>query len=389
MPINIERAKTIMNEMGLDAILASSPENFFYVSDLYIPFVDRFRGFLSGFAQFALVTSEGRIVASTTEMDADLAKMTSPIKDIRFTRTWAYFQRDAEQQIEVYESPVEALSAIVHENGLTKGKIGIEEKTLPIIDFRKISKTLPKVNFADSSNVFLNIRAVKVPDEIERIRRACQVSERAFDYAFSICREGTSEAEILGAFQQAILNELGFIPKGIHHQNFTIGPHSATVRRGEPLNLRLRKGDVMRFDGGAIFRGYRCDFARTRTLGKADEKVKKVYNALVKAEENIIATIRPGVRFSDLFKLGLETVQNSGFPEFTRKHFGHGLGPITEEEPLIGPNNESAVQENMVLCVEVPYYWTGVGGFNAEDVVLVRNSGAEVLTPNLSKELEI
>jgi Xaa-Pro dipeptidase len=389
MPMNIERAKTIMNEKGLDAILASSPENFFYASDLYIPFVDRFRGFLSGFAQFALITSEGSIVVSTTALDADLAKMTSPIKDIRFTRTWAYFQRDAEQQIEVYESPVEALSAIVQEKGLTRGKIGFEEKTLPVMDFRNISDALPKVNFVDSSRTLLDIRAVKVPDEIRRIRRACQVSEKAFDYAFSICKEGTSEAEILGAFQRAILNELGFIPKGIHHQNFTIGPHSATVRRGEPLDLRLRRGDVMRFDGGAIFQGYRCDFARTHTLGKADEKVKKVYAALVKAEESIIAKIRPGVKFSDLYKLGLVTVQNSGYPEFMRKHFGHGLGLITEEEPLIGPNNESVVQENMVLCVEVPYYWTGVGGFNAEDVVLVKSDGVEVLTPTLSKELEI
>jgi Xaa-Pro dipeptidase len=389
LPINIKRAEQIIDEKGLDAILASSPENFFYASDLYIPFVDRFRGFLSGFGSFALVTKEGEVIVSTTALDAELAKLTSSVKDIRFTRTWAYFQRDSGYEIEVYENPVESLTKILEEKGLTKGKLGIEEKTLPIGDFRSILSSLPNVNFVDASKTFLDIRAVKIEEEIKRIRRVCQVSEKAFDYAFSICKEGTSEAEILGAFQQAILNEIGYIPKGIHHQNFTIGAHSATVRRGEPLDLKLKRGDVMRFDGGAIFKGYRCDFARTHVLGKAENKVKKVYHALVKAEENIIGMIKPGVRFSDMYKMGLKTVQDSGYPDFMRKHFGHGLGLITEEEPLIGPNNDALVQEDMVLCVEVPYYWTGVGGFNAEDVVLVNSDGVEILTPNLTKELEI
>jgi Xaa-Pro dipeptidase len=329
------------------------------------------------------------VIVSTSALDAELAKLTSSVKDIRFTRTWAYFQRDSGHEIDVYENPVESLTEIIKEKGLTKGKIGIEEKTLPIVDFRSISSSLPFVNFVYASKTFLDIRAVKIKEEIERIRKVCQVSEKAFDYAFSICKEGTSEAEILGAFQQAILNELGYIPKGIHHQNFTIGVHSATVRRGEPLDIRLKPGDIMRFDGGAIFKGYRCDFARTHVLGKAEDKVKKVYNALVKAEENIIQMIKPGVRFSDLYKMGLKTVQESGYPNFMRKHFGHGLGLITEEEPLLGPSNETRVQEDMVLCVEVPYYWTGVGGFNAEDVVLVNADGVEILTPNLTKELEI
>ncbi len=378
-----------MNKKGLDAILASSPENFFYASDLYIPFIDRFRGFLSGLGAFALIPREGDVVVSTTALDADLAKLTSPIKDVRFTRTWAYFQRDGAHEIEVYENPVESLTDILREKGLDKGKIGIEEKTLPIVDFRNITKSLPEADFIDASKTLLDIRAVKLQEEIDRIRRACEVSEKAFDAAFSICKVGTSEAEILGAFQQSVLDEIGYIPKGILHQNFTIGVHSATVRRGEPLDLKLKKGDIMRFDGGAIFKGYRCDFARTHVLGKAEEKVKKVYNALVKAELNIIDMIKPGVKFSDLFKMGLKTVQESGYPDFERKHFGHGLGLITEEEPLISPKNDTLVEENMVLCVEVPYYWTGVGGFNAEDVVRVHSDGVEILTPNLTKELEI
>lgn len=389
MPINLKRAQQIMTEIGIDAILASSPENFFYASDLYIPFIDRFRGFLSGLGSFALIPKDGDVVVSTTALDAELAKITSPVKDIRFTRTWAYFQRDDEHHIDVYENPVESLKEIIDEKGLAKGSIGIEEKTLPIGDYRNIASSLPTVEFIDASKTLLDIRAVKLAEEIQRIKRACEISEKAFDAAFSICKEGTSEAEILGAFQQSILNQLGYIPKGILHQNFTIGVHSATVRRGEPLDLKLKKGDVMRFDGGAIFKGYRCDFARTHVLGTAENRVQKVYNALVKAEQNIIGMIRPGVKFSDLFRMGLKTVQESGYPDFIRKHFGHGLGLITEEEPLIGPSNDSLVEEDMILCVEVPYYWTGVGGFNAEDVVRVKPDGVEILTPNLTKELEI
>ncbi len=389
MPINLERAKSIMTEKGLDAILASSPENFFYASDLYIPFVDRFRGFLSGFGSFVLIPREGNMILSTTALDQDLAKITSPIKDQRYTRTWAYFRRDKGKEVEVYENPVESLTEILKERGLANGAIGIEEKTLAIADFRQIAKSLSKANFVDSSKTFLDIRSVKIPEEISRIKKACEVSEIAFDAAFSVAQEGATEGEILGAFQRSVLDQCGFIPKGILHQNFTTGIHSATVRRGEPFDHKLKKGDVMRFDGGSIYLGYRCDFARTRVLGRAEDKVKNVYNALVLAEEKIISMIKPGAKFSDLFKVGLKTVQGSGYPEFVRKHFGHGLGLITEEEPIIGPTNDALIQEDMVLCVEVPYYWVGVGGFNAEDVVRVTSDGTECFTPNLSKELEM
>jgi len=389
MPINLGRAKKILTEKGLDAIIASSPENFFYASDLYIPFVDRFRGFLSGFGSFVVISKDGEMTLSTTALDQDLAKITSPITDQRYTRTWAYFRRDDGKNIEVYENPVESLTEILKEKGLTKGKIGIEEKTLPLIDYRQITKNLPDVTFVDSSKTFFDIRSVKVPEEIARLRRACEISEKAFDAAFSVAKEGATEVDLLGAFQQSILDQCGYIPDGLLHQNFTIGVHSATVRRGEPFENKLKKGDVMRFDGGTIYLGYRCDFARARVLGKAEDKVKKVYNALLSAEEKIASMIKPGAKFSDLFKVGLKTVQDHGFPDYVRKHFGHSLGLNTEEDPLIGPNNDALIQEDMVLCVEVPYYWVGVGGFNAEDVFHVTADGCECLTPNLSKELEM
>jgi Xaa-Pro aminopeptidase len=129
--------------------------------------------------------------------------------------------------------------------------------------------------------------------------------------------------------------------------------------------------------------------ARARVLGTASEKVKKLYNALWKAEETMINMIKPGIPFSDLFKTGMKIVRYAADPNFERKHLGHGLGLITEEEPIIGPKNDLPIEENMILSVEVPYYWTGVGGFNVEDVVLVTSDGHEILTAESPKDLEI
>ncbi len=389
MPINMKRAKQIMEERDLDAVLASSPENFFYVTDLYIPFVDRFRGFTSGFGQFALVPREGEPTMCITELDADLSKIISRVDDQRFSKTWAYFKREREHKIDTYENPVKALADVAEEKSLTKSKIGFEEKTLPIVDYQSITNALPDVEFVNASKTFLDIRAVKIEEEIQRIRRAVDISVAAFEAAFAVAREGATEGEFLGAFQAEIIKQGGFMHKGLVHQNFTIGEHSATVRRGWPLDHKLKKGDIMRFDGGAIWKGYRCDYARARVLGKADDKVKKIYNSLRKAEETMIDMIKPGVKFSDLFKTGMEIVREHGDPNYERKHLGHGLGLITEELPLIGPDTDVLLEENMVLSIETPYYWTGVGGFNVEDVVLVTADGAEVLSDASPKELEM
>ncbi len=385
----MKRAKKIMKERKLDALLASSPENFFYAGDLYIPFIDRFRGFSSGFGQFVLIPLDGDPVLCVTALDADLAKVVSPIKDQRFTKTWAYFKRENEDEIDVYDNTVVALEDVLKEKGLTKATIGIEEKTLPIVDFRKIVDKLPDVKFHDASKTFLDIRAVKIKEEVDRIKRACEISEKGFEAAFAVAKEGATEADFLGAFQLEITKQGGFMHKGLIHQNLTIGKESATVRRGWPLDHKLKKGDVMRFDGGAIYYGYRCDFARCRVLGEPSEKIVKVYSALAEAERRIVDMIEPGVKFSDLFKTGIETVREMGYPEFERSHLGHGLGLITEEEPLVNPNNHIELEENMVLSIEVPYYWTGVAGFNVEDVVHVTSDGHEIFTPNLHRGLEL
>lgn len=385
----MDRAKELMQKNELDAILASSPENFFYATDLYIPFVDRFRGFTSGFGQFALIPFEGNPTMCVTELDADLAKETGRIEDQRFTKTWAYFNREEAGKIHTYPETVSALVDVLNEKGLTDAKIGFEEKVLPIADYNRITKELPKVRFKDASNLFLQVRAVKIQEEINRMRRAAEISVQAFEAAFGVAREGATESEFMGAFQQELINQDGYIHKGLIHWNLTTGVHSATVRRGWPLDHKLQKGDVMRFDGGAIYKGYRCDMARARILGSATEKVKKLYQALWKAEETMISMIKPGVRFSDLFKAGMKIVRGTADPNFERKHLGHGLGLITEEEPVIGPKNSSFLEENMVLSVEVPYYWTGVGGFNVEDVVLVTSHGHEILTAGSPKDLEI
>jgi Xaa-Pro aminopeptidase len=383
------RAKKVMKELGLEAIVASSPENFFYSTDLYIPFVDRFRGFSSGFGQFALIPLEGKPTMCVTELDADLAKMISKVEDQRFAKTWAYFNREDSESIDTYPDTLSSFVDVVKEKGLEKSRIGFEEKVLPVVDYRRITKHLPDMTFIDASKTFLEIRAVKIQEEVDRMRRAVDISVKAFEAAFAIAKEGVTEKEFMGAFQRELIKQDGYIHKGLIHWNLTTGVHSATVRRGWPLDHGLHKGDVIRFDGGAIYKGYRCDIARARVLGKAAEKVKKVYNALWKAEESMIEMIKPGVLFSDLFKAGMKIVKENADPNFERKHLGHGLGIITEEEPLVNAVNDRPLEENMVLSIEVPYYWTGVGGFNVEDVVLVTPDGHDVLSSESPKDLEM
>jgi len=386
MLVNYERARNLMQERGMQALIASSPENFFYCSDLYMPFVDRFRGLSGGFGMFVLIPLDGEPVLCVSALDADLARKTSWIQDQRYSRTWAYIRR--KDEIKVYDNPIAVLSEVMQEKGLETGKVGIEEKVLPYGDFRLISAKLPKTTFIDASKTFLEIRSVKTREEISRIKIATELTEKAFGAAFRIAKVGVTEADLLRAFQLDIIKNGGYIHQGIIHSNLTAGKESATIRRSWPLELKLKNGDIMRFDGGTIYKGYRSDMARCRVIGSPSEKAKRLYAAVKTAQERIVDSIKPGVKLSDLFHMGLSTVREMGYPDFQRSHFGHGLGLITEEEPLVSANSDVVIEKDMVLCIEVPYYWVGFGGLTVEDVVRVTTSGHQVLSPLLHRELQ-
>jgi Xaa-Pro aminopeptidase len=147
-----------------------------------------------------------------------------------------------------------------------------------------------------------------------------------------------------------------------------------------PAERALKPGDMVRFDLGCVYQGYRSDIARTAVLGKPDDKLARSYAAILGGEKAAIAAMKPGVPVGEIFDLAVRVTREHGMPHYQRHHVGHGIGLEPYDPPTINAATQTPLEPGMVFCVETPYYEHGWGGVQVEDAVEVTAGGTRRLT---------
>jgi Xaa-Pro aminopeptidase len=228
----------------------------------------------------------------------------------------------------------------------------------------------------------MKARSVKLPEEIEKMRYAAEITERGMEKAFLNAKPGVTELELSTIISTEIIAG-GGIPRFVV---VTAGERSA-LADAYATKAKLTKGDLLRVDVGCTVEGYWADTARTAVVGEPGRDQQARYNALLEGELAQLAFARPGVTAGDLFNIAMDGVRKGALPDYQRSHCGHGLGIGAHEFPTLNPaNREVEIQEGMVLCVETPYYELGWGGMMVEDIIVIRKGGNECLT-KLPREL--
>ena len=382
-----------MAEYNLRALIASSSANVFYMSDL-----------CPNDKAFALLPRERNIepaVITPISAPTPVVLMSPPwISDVQYygefytTTRWATEPlTDVERRMvraqESWEKtretdPIALLIKLLKDRGITKDRVGVDESNVPPDHpfWQMISRNLPDLEVVHAQNVFKEIRMVKSEEEIERIREAARITERAWETALEQTSEGMTEKKFSEIYQHTIISEGGNIVSrmGMLGAPIAFGRRTAFVDIAQPSNYRLKKGDLVRFDGGCSYMGYPCDMARSAVLGPPDEKLQKYYNAILEGEQLAIEMAKPRVKPSSIFKAVVDRVRERGIPHFQRHHTGHGLGLEGYDPPLIGPNVETPLEEGMTICFETPYYEVGWGGPMVEDIVVITSRDPLFLT---------
>lgn len=230
---------------------------------------------------------------------------------------------------------------------------------------------------------FARLRAVKTEEEIRRLKAAAEVTETAIQDVVSECRVGISQAELARAFTVSLARH----GARLRLDNVSVGRSTAFGNANLPED-KLLNGQIVRFDVGAIVEGYESDVARCFAFGAVPAKVFSHYVALAAAQQAAMYMLRPGVLASELWHAAVSTARREGMPHYDRTNVGHGIGIHGDgyDPPLLSPEEDSPLEEGMVLCVETPYYELGFGGLQVEDMVVVTADGYERLTTS-SREL--
>lgn len=391
MLFNKERCFKIMDENGIDVLIAAAPENVTYTSEFW----SLTHWIIPQFHSFVIMPRYGHPTLVQPLLDADLTAVNPPwFDDIIYwggvvDRVTAHQPCTSEASLNSAEKrldevtrdvkprgdPIDALIDVIMERGFENKKLGLDGLGIASSVWENIKKKLPKAEVVDAHQVFREVRMVKTEDEIKRLKKGAEITENAYKSAIEIAGEGVADLEIIQRFNVAGV-EKGATPL------FTIvgcGTESAFVN-SQGSNYRLKMGDNIRFDVGFRYKSYCSDIARTIVLGQPDEKQRRYLNAIVKGEKRAVEIIKPGVKASELYKITMKTIWEEGIPHCVRYHCGHGIGLNVYDRPLIVPENQTPLEVGMVLCIETGYYEVGFGGFQSEDMIVVTRDGCEPLT---------
>jgi len=359
-----ERARKLMSENGLDAIVLMAGTSLQYFSGI------RWWG---GERTFALVLPA-----------KGAAFYVCPAFEEGRAREQIVDAPDPQPDVRVWEedqSPYQMIARGLQERGIATGKLGIEE-TVRFVFADGIAKAAPQITIASATPVTAGCRMIKSAHEIALMRLAAQVTLAAYEAAYKAVKDGMTQPQ-LEALVATAHKKLGFAGEAdVQVGEFSAFPHGSVTPQV------VHEGTIVLMDGGCAVEGYQSDITRTYVLGKASEnvaaKMNKVFDIVLHAQSAALAAARPGAECGSIDAAARKVVTDAGYgPDY--KYFthrlGHGLGMDGHEWPYLVRGNTTKLQANMTTSNEPGIYIRGEFGIRIEDDMHITENGAELFTP--------
>jgi Xaa-Pro aminopeptidase len=334
-----------MVEAALDGLVVSAPANIFYLS-----------GF-RGSAGCLLVTGERALLSS----------------DFRYR--WQ--GKEQAPGFEFLEAPaaLPRLGEAAEQLGL--GRLGYDAGHLTCEQRDQLAQSTAGVELVPASGLVEALREVKSAQEVERIRAAAHLADRALALMVSLLRPGAREREI------ALEGEFLMRRAGAEQAAFDLivasGPRSA-LPHAQTTDRPLQAGDLVVIDIGARLDGYCSDITRTFAVASASDQTRGIYSLVYRAQRAGAAAVREGVTCGDVDAAARDLIEEAGYGEAFGHSLGHGVGIEVHEGPRLKKGEVRKLTAGHVVTVEPGIYLEGLGGVRLEDMVLVRPDGSETLT---------
>lgn len=257
--------------------------------------------------------------------------------------------------------------------------LGFEADHLSYASYRQLTQTLRgKVRMKAVSARVEEMRLCKDPGEVEQIRASALVAASLFPTALAAIRPGVSENLVAGEM------ELQARRAGVEKMSFdtivAAGARSA-LPHGRASSQAIPGNGFIILDWGVILAGYCSDMTRTVHVGAVSASRKKMYQAVREAQLASIEAVRPGASTGEVDRAGRELLKKAGYGAYFTHSTGHGVGLEVHEAPRLAKDQTQKLMPGMVVTIEPGIYLPDEGGVRIEDLVLVTESGREVLTP--------
>lgn len=364
--LRIERARRLMAQNGINAIVLSGGTSTRYFANLRIGGGERL---------WALVIpcrSDAFLVCPAFEEDrAHQLLSTTPFRPAAVL-TW---QED--------EDPYQLLMRGLKDRHVSTGNIGVEE-TMPFFFVEALSRAASSaLHIVSATPVTAGCRMIKSDHEIECIKLAGKATLLVYQAVYKSLKPGMTQADVL-AFVNAGYERVGFPGEvDVNVDQYTALPH------GSETPQTIQEGSIAMLDDGCRVEGYWSDITRTFVLGNATPKMKHIFDIVRQAQQAALAAAKPGVSCAAVDEAARKVIAEAGygpgFKYFTHR-VGHGLGMDMHEWNYLVPNNmhgwvtQPILEPGMVFSDEPGIYIKGEFGIRLEDDMHITSDGAELLT---------
>ncbi len=256
-------------------------------------------------------------------------------------------------------------------------KAGFESAHLSHRNWRLLASETKRIKLAPTVAAVEKLREIKDADEVKAMRSALKAQQTAFEKMKQWVRPGMTECHV--ARQLEHLMGMEGSEKPSFETIVAAGPRGS-LPHAHPTQRVAHKGDALLIDWGARRFSYNSDLTRVLHFGKVSTKFERIYDVVKQAQALAIAAVKPGMKLGELDAVARDYISARGFGSRFGHSLGHGIGLEVHERPAVRRGNEERVLPGMVFTVEPGIYIPGWGGVRIEDMVLVTETGARVLS---------
>ncbi len=363
--INYERrwnkVRDVLDEKGADAYVSKIEGNMRYLVCSDLPYHPA----SFGLVLYVVIPKNGEPIGLTSSLEEFRARELLPIKNIKIFSPYPLVPSDAKKRPELLKK---VLSELKVKKALFDEKEDVEGVKV------------------EEDNVIAELRDIKEPEEMARIRKAAKISDDAYvELEERFIAIGEEEQEAARRLENYMRKE-----GGIQAVSFpaivAAGRHSAYSHH-DNSHSKIKKGDMVIVDYGACYEGYCSDMTRTFAIGKVPPKLKEIYNIVLEANLKSIRAATNGADYKAIDDAGRKVIDEAGYGRYFVHSTGHGVGLEVHELPTISPTAKGKAKVGEVFTIEPGIYLPGVGGVRIEDMVHISDDGTEVITKAKKRRL--
>ncbi|MCR5148469.1 MAG: aminopeptidase P family protein [Eubacterium sp.] len=281
--------------------------------------------------------------------------------------------------------------------------IAFEDKSLTVSEFKEISNEISEafklyyseyekklrstlMQWIPLGDSLLIERRIKKPEEIELLRQAEAIGDKAFSDVLKILKPGMTELEVAAELEYSMKKNGA---AGLSFDTIAASGINSSMPHAIPGKKKLESGDFLTMDFGCIYEGYCSDMTRTVVIGKASDEQKKIYNIVLKAQMEAVQAIRAGMKCIEVDKIARDIIKEAGYGKYFGHGLGHSVGLYIHESPALNTRDETVLKVGMIETIEPGIYIPGFGGVRIEDMGVVTENGYDNFAASPKELIEV